>query len=97
MGLAFFYTGYGEAQWRAPLGIALIFPVLMVLLCFIVPESPRYLLMKGRVEEARVITYKLHHMKNDPDDEFARGEFFQMSKQAEIDRTLDPGWVGHVP
>lgn len=93
MGLAFFYSDDPVAQWRAPLGIALVFPVLMILICFIVPESPRYLLMKGRVEEARTITMRLHTMKGDPDQEFAREEFYQMSKQAEVDRKLDPGWI----
>ena len=66
---------------------------MIVILCFFIPESPRYLLMKGRVDEARDIVYKLHRMPNDPDQEFARAEFYQMSKQAEIDRTMDPGWV----
>ncbi|KAK5071465.1 hypothetical protein LTS08_004791 [Lithohypha guttulata] len=93
MGLAFFYSDDPVAQWRAPLGIALVFPVLMILICFVVPESPRYLLMKGRVEEARTITMRLHTMKGDPDQEFAREEFYQMSKQAEVDRKLDPGWI----
>ncbi len=96
MGLAFFYQTDPVSQWRTPLGIALIWPVLMILVCYIAPESPRFLLMKGRVEEAKAITLKLHHMKDDPDDEFARGEFYQMAKQAEIDRTLDPGWVSEV-
>lgn len=49
--------------------------------------------MKGRVDEAREIVYRLHRMPNDPDQEYARAEFYQMSKQAEIDRTMDPGWV----
>ena len=93
MGLAFFYQNDPVSQWRSPLGIALIWPALMIGVCFIAPESPRFLLMKGRVEEAKAITLKLHRMKHDPDDEFARGEFYQMAKQAEIDRTLDPGWV----
>jgi len=93
MGLAFFYSTNPVSQWRAPLGIALIWPFLILLVCFIVPESPRYLLMKGRVEEAKAITLKLHRIKSDPDDEFALSEFYQMSKQAEIDRTLNPGWV----
>ena len=93
MGLAFFYTPYGDAQWRAPLGIALLWPFMMVLVCFLAPESPRYLLMKGRVEEARAIIFRLHKMKHDPDNEFAEAEFYQMSKQAEIDRKLDPGWI----
>jgi hypothetical protein len=56
-------------------------------------ESPRYLLMKGKVEEARAVVFKLHTIKGDPDQEFARGEFYQMSKQAELDRTYEPGWV----
>lgn len=93
MGLAFFYSDNPTAQWRAPLGIALIFPFIMLGVCLIVPESPRYLLMKGRVEEARAIVYRLHKMKNDPEQEFAKEEFYQMSKQAEVDRKLDPGWL----
>lgn len=69
---------------------------MIVILCFFIPESPRYLLMKGRVDEARDIVFKLHRMPNDPDQEYARAEFYQMSKQAEIDRTMDPGWVRTV-
>jgi MFS family permease len=93
MGLAFYYVGYGDTQWRAPLGIALIWPVMMILVIWIAPESPRWLLMKGRLEEAKAVTFKLHSIKGDPDQEFARGEFYQMSKQAELDRKMEPGWV----
>lgn len=93
MGLAFFYSHDPVAQWRAPLGIALIFPFMMLLICLAVPESPRYLLMQGRVEEAKAIVLKLHKLKDDPDNEFALAEIYQMSKQAEHDRTLDPGWL----
>ncbi|KAI1629151.1 general substrate transporter [Exophiala viscosa] len=93
MGLAFYYVENPSAQWRGPLGIALIWPVLMVLVCFILPESPRYLLMKGRVDEAREVVFRLHAIKGDVDNEFAREEFYQMSKQAELDRTMDPGWL----
>lgn len=95
MGMAFYYAPYGEAQWRGPLGIALIWPVMMLIIIALpfVPESPRYLLMRGRIEEARAVTMKLHAVKNDPDQEFARAEFYQMSKQTEFDRTLDPSWV----
>ncbi|OAL40054.1 hypothetical protein AYO20_00472 [Fonsecaea nubica] len=93
MGLAFYYVDDPQTQWRAPLGIALVWPVMMVLVCFVIPESPRYLLMKGKIDEARDVVFKLHASKNDPDQEFARGEFYQMSKQAELDRTMEPGWM----
>lgn len=93
MGLAFFYSNDPVSQWRTPLGIALIWPFLMLGVVLIAPESPRYLLMKGRIEEAKKIVLRLHKVKGDPDNEFAESEFYQMSKQAEIDRKLDPGWI----
>jgi MFS family permease len=92
MGLAFYYAHSPAAQWRGPLGIALIFPVLMLLVIFIVPESPRWLLMVGQEEKARDIVMKLHHVSNDPDQEYARSEFYQMQKQTEFDKTLNPTW-----
>lgn len=30
MGMAFYYAPYGQAQWRGPLGLALLFPFMMV-------------------------------------------------------------------
>lgn len=81
MGLAFnLGTASPAAQWRGPLGLALVFPILMLVVIMIVPESPRWLLMKNRAEEAEKIVLKLHHVDGDPDQEFARGEFYQMQK-----------------
>lgn len=86
MGMFWYYAPYGEAQWRGPFGIGLIFSFMMIIIVFLpfVPESPRFLLMRGRIEEAREVTMKLHTMKGDPDQEFARAEFYQMSKQVSI-------------
>lgn len=86
MGMAFFFAEDGIAQWRGPLGIALLWPIMMIAIVFVVPESPRFLLMKGKVEKAREIVMRLHSVKGDPDQEFARAEFYQMQKQTE--------WVG---
>lgn len=95
MGMAFFYAPFGESQWRGPLGIALIWPVVMLIVIALpfVPESPRWLLMKEKIDKAEEVTLRLHRVKGDPDNEFARAEFYQMRKQAERDRELDPGWV----
>ncbi|KAK5444276.1 hypothetical protein LTS15_010391 [Exophiala xenobiotica] len=91
MGLAFYYDQSNpSAQWRGPLGLALIFPVFQLLVILWAPESPRYLLMKGKIEEARKIVLHIHYVPGDEDQEYARGEFYQMQKQAEFDRSLTP-------
>ncbi|KAK5313084.1 hypothetical protein LTR93_011079 [Exophiala xenobiotica] len=93
MGLAFYFVNDPSTQWRGPLGISLIFPFMMFVVTMIVPESPRFLLMSGKIDEAREVIFRLHSIKGDPGQEFARSEFYQMSKQAELDRTLEPSWL----
>jgi MFS family permease len=93
MGMAFYFADNPAAQWRAPLGIALLFPIIMLIIIAFVPESPRWLLMVNRTEEARDIVMKIHYVEGDPDQEYARGEFYQMQKQTEFDTTLNPSWL----
>jgi hypothetical protein len=49
--------------------------------------------MQGQTEKAWQVISDLHNDPQDPDQEYARGEFYQMKKQAELDRTLDPSWT----
>jgi hypothetical protein len=49
--------------------------------------------MQDRIDEARVILDKLHSDPSDPNNEYARSEFYQIQKQIAIDRTLDSSWV----
>lgn len=52
-------TGVGENDWRWMLGVQAVPALAFFLLLFRVPESPRWLLGRGRVEEARAILHRI--------------------------------------
>ncbi|KAI9752419.1 MAG: hypothetical protein M4579_005643 [Chaenotheca gracillima] len=92
-GLAFYYDPNKVVGWRAPLAFQVLWPALIIVVMFFVPESPRYLLMIGKKEKAWEVVESLHKDPGDADDEFARREFYQMSQQAEHDRKMNSSWL----
>ncbi|EXJ70980.1 uncharacterized protein A1O5_05973 [Cladophialophora psammophila CBS 110553] len=93
IGLAFSYTTNPDVQWRTPLGLSLVPSTSLLVVLYWAPESPRYLLLKDRAEEAWQIISKLHHDPTDENQEYVKEEFFQMRTQLEFDRTLDSSWI----
>lgn len=89
----FFATKLGENTWRPPLALQCAWPLILLSGLYWIPESPRWLIMKDRIDEARVILDRLHGDPADPDNEYARSEFYQISKQIAIDRTLGSSWM----
>lgn len=96
MGLAFHFSSNATTKWRGSLGIGIIFPCVILLALPFLPESPRYLLMKQQPEKAWEIMLSLHSNSKDPDQSFARSEFYQIQKQIELDRTLANSWIHMV-
>ena len=56
--------GLDTMTWRWMLGIELVPALLYFLLMFLVPESPRWLLMKGKHEEAEKVIAKINGAEN---------------------------------
>lgn len=90
------WVGYGTYfsknqtfAWRFPLSISCLFPLILLVGSPWIPESPRWLIWKDRVDEAWRITERLHHDPNDSTQLMAREEFYQMRAQIEYDRTQD--------
>ncbi|KAE8356936.1 general substrate transporter [Aspergillus coremiiformis] len=48
-----------DRAWRIPLGLFYIVPTIVLSLIWFVPESPRWLLQQGRVEESKANLHKL--------------------------------------
>lgn len=87
VGLGFYFVP-GSNQWRGPLGLQMALPAIVLCGIYWMPESPRFLLSKGKLDEAWKIIHRMHSNPNDPNDDFARREFYQMRKQIELDITF---------
>lgn len=56
-----YFMGQGTSwSWRIPSLLQGFFPLLQVILIYLLPESPRYLVQKDRHEEARAVLVKYH-------------------------------------
>lgn len=56
----YFLLGVGEHNWRWMLGVQMVPALLYFTLLWLVPESPRWLLLKGRDEAALQVLAKVH-------------------------------------
>ncbi|KAK6385533.1 hypothetical protein LTS17_001101 [Exophiala oligosperma] len=88
IGVGFYFYDAKNAQWRAPIAIGCLFPILSLVCVPFVPESPRYLLMKGEVKKSWTVIKDLHSRPEDVDHQYATAEFTEIKEQIRIDRTL---------
>lgn len=95
VGVGFFYhvNEAGNNAWRGPQAIGILFCLPLIVGLWWVPESPRYLLMKGQVDKATEIVRFLHSKSDDTEHRYADMELYQMQRQIEVDRNLDASWL----
>ena len=81
-------------QWRIPLALASLAPVILACVVWLVPESPRYLSWSGQNDEALVVLQKLHRNPEDPNDNrVALAELLQISQQVAYDKQHAAGYL----
>ncbi|KAL4747946.1 hypothetical protein BDW72DRAFT_215107 [Aspergillus terricola var. indicus] len=95
VGMGFYFCDDEVASWRAPMGIPLFAPIVLLLAIPFLPESPRYLLLQEKQEAAKRVFEKLNPRSNNPaNDAYLDEEFDQIKQQAAYDRILDSSWWG---
>ncbi|KAK1255584.1 hypothetical protein MKX07_007843 [Trichoderma sp. CBMAI-0711] len=70
--------------WRIPSLLQMAPSVIQIVFVFMLPESPRWLVTKGRVVEANDILVK-YHAEGDQDSEFVRAEMAQITATIELE------------
>jgi MFS family permease len=86
------YVGYGfyklntPGSWRAQQALNALPNILLLIGLNFLPESPRWLLMENRPDEAKQVLDRLHTSQE------AAVEFDQISKQVQIDKKLDSSY-----
>ncbi|KFY30254.1 hypothetical protein V493_02034 [Pseudogymnoascus sp. VKM F-4281 (FW-2241)] len=82
-----------DYSWRLNFVVATAVALILVLSLTVLPESPRWLVEKGRKDEAAKILNRLHRSPADPDGIFAHAELVQISAQVEVERNLPTSYM----
>ncbi|PWY84824.1 MFS quinate transporter [Aspergillus heteromorphus CBS 117.55] len=100
-----YFTNYGcqvhmgdntHKRWEVPTSLHIIFAGLIFLLSFLQYESPRFLVKKGKPEEALTNLCRIRGLG--PDHDYVLQEFtgIQSAHQAEMEATMGAGWRGII-
>jgi MFS family permease len=87
VGFACYYaeTTMPEFGWRFPLALQCLPPLILLIGSPGLPRSPRWLISKGKVDEARNVLRRLRQSKDDPNDLVAKEEFYQTKEQLHLE------------
>ena len=76
--------------WRIPSILQVVPSILQITFIWFLPESPRWLISRGRSEEAYAILAK-YHAEGDVNSEFVRLEYAEIEKTLELEREQQRG------
>ena len=80
--LGFSFLDPNTISWRFPLAFQMFFAVIILIFVLELPESPRWLMLKGRDDEARVVLAALSDL---PEDDLTIKDEFTMIKSTVIE------------
>lgn len=82
----YFATGRNPVfAWRFPLCLQCLPPLVLLLGSPWLPRSPRWLISKGKLDEALKVLERLRQLPEDPDNLVAKEEFYQTKEQIQLE------------
>lgn len=75
-------SGFG---WRFPLALQCLPALVLLLGSPWLPRSPRWLISKGKFDEAQYVLQRLRESPDDPNNLAAKEEFFQTKEQIQLE------------
>ncbi|KAL1858202.1 hypothetical protein VTK73DRAFT_7913 [Phialemonium thermophilum] len=84
VGYACNFSSNPSFSWRFPIALQAVPAILLIIGCFYIPFSPRWLISKNRHDEAKAILQRLHDDHQDPT--FWEKEYLQISAQLAVER-----------
>ncbi|KAM0208789.1 hypothetical protein ACHAQD_011476 [Fusarium lateritium] len=92
VGFGFYFVNADGAQWRPPLAIQCLPPLILACGVYFIPESPRWLVEHDQHERAEIILKRIYRDTSDPTNHGAQVEFAQIRAQVELERHLPSSW-----
>ncbi|KAI5452308.1 hypothetical protein NCC49_000871 [Naganishia albida] len=85
------FTNYvtGSVQWRMPVALQSVFIIIIIVLCFLVPESPRYDFSHGNQERA-LETLSLLNARPSTDS-IVLEQYFAIEQAVELEKSVGSG------
>ncbi|KAL1983462.1 hypothetical protein VTN96DRAFT_10283 [Rasamsonia emersonii] len=84
-GCYFAETTMPSFGWRFPLALQCFPPLVLLLGSPWLPRSPRWLISKGKMDEAQKVLKRLRKSPDDPNDLVAKEEFYQTKEQLRLE------------
>jgi sugar porter (SP) family MFS transporter len=83
-----------SSSYRIPIGLQLLFAIILGTGLFFLPESPRYFVKKGKIEEARIALGRVRGQP--PTSDYIESELSEIIANAEYERRVipDTGYFG---